>query len=369
MFRNNVAPRDNFKKKLEEKGLLWNDKYWTDDTYYSFTMREIEEIEKASEEVHQLFVQAGDYIIDNNLFYRFNIPEEFIPEIINTWNNDITGLNYGRFDFGYDGINPPKLFEYNCDTPTSLLEASVIQWDWKEEVFPDKDQFNNIHDELVKRYASLGVHNMHFAYADDNVGEDVITVSYHMDCAAEAGIEPNLININDIGWCNLTNRFVDLENSNIDNLFHLYPWEWIVNEQFGKNILKNTQTDWYEPIWKMIWSNKAILPILWEMFPDHPNLLASSFDPIVGEHVTKPILSREGANVTINSFEGTVSSDGEYDDGNIIYQKLYKLPKFGTKYPVIGSWCIDGYSVGMGIREDGLITGNTACFVPHIIEG
>jgi glutathionylspermidine synthase len=35
---------------------------------------------------------------------------------------------YGRFDLAYRGDGPPKLLEYNADTPTALFEAAVVQW-------------------------------------------------------------------------------------------------------------------------------------------------------------------------------------------------------------------------------------------------
>ena len=36
---------------------------------------------------------------------------------------------YGRFDLRYDGQGPAKLLEYNADTPTSLFETAVFQWE------------------------------------------------------------------------------------------------------------------------------------------------------------------------------------------------------------------------------------------------
>jgi glutathionylspermidine synthase len=62
-------------------------------------------------------------------------------------------------------------------------------------------------------------------------------------------------------------------------------------------------------------------------------------------------------------------SAGDYGAEGFVYQALYDLPGSGTQRPVIGAWMVDGAPAGMGIREDGLITGNTARFVPHIVEG
>ena len=62
------------------------------------------------------------------------------------------------------------------------------------------------------------------------------------------------------------------------SVFKLYPWEWMVHEEFADAALarmgdEQGQTVWIEPIWKMMWSNKGILPVLWRLYPDHPNLL------------------------------------------------------------------------------------------------
>ena len=52
-----------------------------------------------------------------------------------------------------------------------------------------------------------------------------------------------------------------------------------------------------------------------------------------------------------------------------IYQQFYPLPDFNGRRPVIGSWMVNGYACGIGIREDdSLVTGNLSRFVPHIIN-
>jgi glutathionylspermidine synthase len=122
--------------------------------------------------------------------------------------------------------------------------------------------------------------------------------------------------------------------------------------------------DWIEPVWKM---NKAILPVLWELFPDHPNLLPCFFEPHGSSYARKPLLAREGSNITVVKDSKTVAGiEGVYGDGGYVYQGIYELPYPGGNRPVIGSWIVDGQSAGMGIREDGLIAGNTARFVPHV---
>ena len=376
MIRRGVAPRADWRQRVEEQGLIWHSAsgatYWNESAYYSFSLREIEEIEAATLELYGMFVAAGQYVVDKQLFGRFAIPEWCWPLITQAWNAEPPALNYGRFDLGYDGAGPPKLFEFNCDTPTSLLEAAVIQWTWKEDVFPRSDQFTSLHDKLVAKWRDIAPclppGGIHFTHGLETTGEDAITTAYLMDTAREAGLAVDAVLMRDIGRTS-DGRYVDLQNREMRTVYKLYPWEWMVKEPFGRTLAENDRTLWIEPIWKMIWSNKAILPILWDIYPRHPNLLWASFDQVAADdYVRKPILGREGSNVEI--FVGgrpAAQRDGAYGASPTIYQGLYRLPEFDGNRPVIGSWIVDGAVAGMGIREDGLITGNLSRFVPHII--
>jgi glutathionylspermidine synthase len=381
MERHPVAPRADWKATVEGQGLIWHSEgdnpYWDESAYYSFTLAEIEMIEAATEAVYGLFLEAGDKIVGSSeLMELFGIPDFCHRAIKAAWKEEPPSLNYGRFDFGYDGTGEPKLFEFNCDTPTSMLEAGVIQWEWKEELFPDLDQFNSLHEKLIGRWAELRPRlfgqRVWFTHMADPSHEDTITTTYMRDLAAQAGLETHAVVIDDIG-IDAGGRILDHEDRVITAIFKLYPWEWIVGEAYGPDIVRHLpHTAWIEPIWKMIWSNKAILQILWNMFPNHPNLLAASVrqERIGGTYVAKPFLAREGANIEIVEHGQTVArSPGEYRHGLTMYQELYPLRDFGNGYPVLGSWIVDGEAAGMGIREDELITGNRARFVPHVIRG
>jgi glutathionylspermidine synthase len=129
-------------------------------------------------------------------------------------------------------------------------------------------------------------------------------------------------------------------------------------------------TIWLEPIWKMLWSNKGILALLHTFAPECPYLLPANLGaPPSGAYVKKPLLSREGANVTtVRNGEVLASTGGEYGAEGYVYQEFLELPEVEGTRPVIGSWVVDGEPAGLGIREDGLITGNVARFVPHIVE-
>lgn len=267
------------------------------------------------------------------------------------------------------------MLEFNADTPTSLYEAGIVQWFWLQDFDKNKDQFNSIHEKLIGYWKYLKVYlqpgKLHFACLKETL-EDLTNTEYIRDCAIQAGIDTKLVFIDDIGWDETAKRFVDMEDESIRNIFKLYPWEWLATEQFGKNILEDcNNTFWIEPSWKMILSNKAILPILWELNPDCEYLLPAYFDENgMKDYVKKPILSREGANIEMVKHYGTIEkTSGEYGEEGFIYQQLFELPNFDDNYPVIGSWIIGQEAAGIGIREaKNLITDNKSRFVPHMIS-
>ena len=268
-----------------------------------------------------------------------------------------------------------KMLEFNADTPTSLYEAGIVQWFWLQDFDKNKDQFNSIHEKLIAYWKYLKVYlqpgKLHFTCLKETL-EDLTNTEYMRDCAAQAGLDTKLVFIDDIGWDENAKQFVDMEDESIRNIFKLYPWEWLAAEEFGKNILEDTnQIFWIEPSWKMILSNKAILPILWELNPDCEYLLPAYFEENgMKNYVKKPILSREGANIEMVKHYGTIEkTDGEYGEEGFVYQQLFELPEFDNNYPVIGSWIIGQDAAGIGIREaNNLITDNKSRFVPHLIS-
>jgi glutathionylspermidine synthase len=376
MQRITTSPRNNWQKTLETLGFGFHTSdvpYWDESAYYNFELSEIELIEKATAELWDLCLGAVQHVIDNKLYHLFHIPENYIPYVEKTWNEDHPAI-YGRFDLCYKN-GKLKMLEFNADTPTSLYEAGIVQWFWLQDFDKSKDQFNSIHEKLIAywKYLKVYLHSgkLHFTCLKDTL-EDLTNTEYMRDCALQGGLDTKLVFIDDIGWDSTGKQFVDMENEVIKNIFKLYPWEWLAADQFGNNILEDVnQTFWIEPSWKMILSNKAILPILWQLYPDCEYLLPAFFeDNGLKDYVKKPILSREGANIELVKHYGTIEkSTGEYGSEGFIYQQLFELPEFDGNYPVIGSWIIGQETAGMGVREaKGLITDNKSRFVPHLIQ-
>lgn len=375
MERINFNSRKNWQKRIEEQGFLFNDgeTYWKEDTAYRFTESEILSVEKATNEIFEMCCEAVEYVIKNELYSRFAIDPQFGELIKWSWYEDQPSL-YGRMDLAYNN-GQIKLLEFNADTPTALLESSVIQWYWLQDVKPDADQFNSIHERLRKHFQIIrewrDSNRLHFCCVDENL-EDLMTVKYLEDVATQAGFDTHFLYMEQLGFDDKYGTFVDDNGEEISTIFKLYPYEWMLGEEFGQELIPTRDKCWWiEPAWKMLLSNKMILCILHELFPNSPYILpCTTSKPLTGEYVRKPLLSREGANVTIVK-NGTVleKTEGEYGEEGYVYQQYSALPEFEGNHPVIGSWIIGGEAAGMGIREsDGLITGNASRFVPHYFE-
>ena len=377
MQRYTTKPRNNWQQAVEKIGFGFhtgNVPYWDESVYYTFEMSEILQLENATAELWEMCLEAVQYVIDNKLYHHFQIPDYIIPEIEKSWNEDHPAI-YGRFDLCYkDG--QIKMLEFNADTPTSLFEAGVVQWYWLQDFDAGKDQFNSIHDKLVAYWSFLKDYlyrePLYFACVKRSL-EDLTTTEYLRDCAIQGGLDTRFIFIDEIGWDSDREVFADMDGVAIKNIFKLYPWEMMADEAFGKNIiLDKSNALWIEPAWKMLLSSKAILPILWRLFPSHKFLLESSFDkPFYGSYVEKPIWSREGSNIIMyENGQKTQETRGDYGGKKTMFQSMFSLPEHDGKYPVIGSWVIGQEAAGLGIREsDSLITSNTSRFVPHLISG
>jgi glutathionylspermidine synthase len=376
--------RDDWRTTAEQTGFdfhtIGGERYWDERACYCFTLEEIErQIEAPTVEIEAMCLElVGRAIDDEHDLRRLKIPEAFWPLISESWHRDDASL-YGRLDLSFDGHGPAKLLEYNADTPTSIFEAAVFQWTWLEQaierrIIPaDADQFNSIHESLIEGWKKFGKgHLLHLAGTIESA-EDAGTLAYLEDTAQQAGLATSLIDITEIGWRE-DSSFVDPDNRSIALMFKLYPWEWMFHDAFGAR-LASASTRWIEPPWKALLSNKGILPLLWEMFPGHPNLLPAYFedDPKVaalgGSFVRKPLYSREGANVALISDGATiVELDGPYGAEGFVRQALAPLPNFSGQYPVLGSWLVDHTPCGLSIREDANpVTGNSSRFLPHAI--
>jgi glutathionylspermidine synthase len=395
-----VPVRDNWKARVEAEGMLWHSApgltYWHEGVAYRFTEAEVETIHDATEACHQMALAAAGAIIEGGELANYGYGADAIKLIERSWHTRERDI-YGRIDFAFDGVNPPKMLEYNADTPTSLLEGAVIQWSWLTDTSGPEatNQYNDIHRALVERMRALkaerdagllGVRQrgapLHVACVFPH-DEDTGTVAYIESVAREAGLEVCFVPMDQIGFSEVEGgTFLDQNDVPIRLLFKLYPWDWLLADDYGPSLTQAVLTHTirlFEPAWKMLLANKLLMTKMWEMYPDSPYLLETrrsdeAFRASGRGFVRKPALGREGQNVSVfaaGDRAHTAQTDGNYADNDFVSQAfadLFRDPASGA-YALIGSWVIGGEAVGMGIREsDHLITDDRSRFVPHLFR-
>lgn len=393
MERRTITPRPDWQRTVEEQGLIYPltrhpdgslRPYWDESAYYVFSLPEVEALEETVAELHAMCLAAAGHLVERGRLADLGITDPAVAAAVTeSWHRraELPSF-YGRFDLRYDGTGPAKLLEYNADTPTSLVEAASPQWFWMEDRFPGADQWNSLHERLVESWRRQSAllppgSPLHFAHsAADELGEDLMTVAYLKETAEQAGLETDWLAMEEIGWDTLSGRFVDNRLRFIRALFKLYPWEWLTTDAFGGHVLDTLDngggtgsTLWIEPAWKMLLSNKALLAVLWELYPGHPSLLPAYLDgprelAATTGYAAKPLLGREGEGVTLHPPGAPPAVRPE----PCCYQGLAPLPAFDGNHVVLGAWVIDGEPAGLGIRESsGPVTDGYARFLPHVI--
>ena len=433
--RHSCTPRYDWENLIAQDGVVYSKtdtaeggsfSYWVEDAYYRVTEPDTDYLAAVCNDLTAMLIEAGDHVIECDLFHKLGIPEFAIPAITKTWEDDDPAYHwpslYGRMDLRWGNepslvardptLADAKLLEYNADTPTCFPESTGAQWNWLiGHPALRGDQWNNAYEALVmawKRNLDIfqarrrrKVGTIHFVHtADEPSGEDRMNTALVAAAAEQAGHRVKMQYIENVklevanGRFALLNhsaaapmgRFLDEDGTPIELVFKLYPWEWMLHEEFGKtalwDMLQPDGTTWVEPPYKLLWSNKGILPILWELFKDDPvrsrYLLPAYFE---GEEppgfrdncVRKPLFGREGGNVSIiRNGQVIVANDGGYGSEGYILQEFAELPVFdgagGPYHALTGVWMIDNEAAGLCFRESrGPITDNLSYFVPHAI--
>jgi len=395
MWRHASRPREDWKRVVTEQGLIFpvTDKpdgtqaaYWNEEAWYEVTLEEVEALEAATEELWAMCIEAAAHMAQTMTDERLGLPAGTLDLVRRSIRAGDPAI-YARFDLVNGADGTIKMLEVNGDTPTGLVETGVVQWRWLEDMIPDLDQWNSVHDRLVARWAelrrtgALEGDDVHFVYhlgsGDDyDDGEMEMTVTYLMDTAIQAGLRVMSHPITEVGWNPVDREFRDAHDQPMGNVFKLYPWEDMLGEEFGRHLLDGAEArplHWFEPAWKVLLSTKAILPVLWELNPGHRLLLPAYFDEPgdLADWVKKPLHGREGDHVRIHLADGgpDLEMPGVYGEEGYVYQGYAPLPVFMGNYVVLGSWVVGGEAAGMLVREsDGMVTDYFSRVVPHAIS-
>lgn len=377
---------------LEELGFAWHTdedgSRYVSDEIVKISQNEAEAYYEAINEIYDMYAEAAQHVIDNNLFFELGIPFNLVDAIKKSWESDVHWHIYGRFDVagGLDG-KPIKLIEFNADTPTALFETALLQWALLKHNGMDEDkQFNNVYDAISQNFKRLitlfddtelfderydGWKILFSSIASNE--EEETTTRLLQQIATDAGFETGFEYLQDVKFDE--NGIFDREGNQYEYWFKLYPWEDIAIDEpelatMLTNIMNNQQAIILNPAYTLLFQSKGMLKILCDLFPDSPYLLKTSFEPLKGiKYVQKSVFGREGANVEIVDRDGTVleKNDGPYGNYKKVYQEYveFNRDEKGAKYQAGVFFAYE--ACGVSFRKGSEIMNNMSKFVGHAI--
>ncbi len=381
------------KHYLEELGFVWHtdsdESSYIADQLVIISEKEAEAYYEAGNRLYEMFIEAGEHIIKNNLFHEIGIPFNLVELIKASWESEVHWHLYGRFDLAGGIDNQPiKLLEFNADTPTALFETAIIQWAiLKKNGFNEEGQFNGLYEALIDNFKRLvTLEESIDAFEEQYEGwkflftsikgntEEEQTVRLLQHIATEAGYETQFAYIDEIEFGGETG--IVYEGETYELWFKLIPWEDIALEEpdlamILKEIILNQKAIIFNPAYTLMFQSKGILKILWDLFPNDPLLLETSFEPLKNQkQVAKPIFGREGGSVSILDTDGSTQTakEGDYANHKMVYQAYTKLPTDteGSSYQAGLFYVYE--SCALGFRKGGLILDNMSKFVGHIVR-
>lgn len=377
---------------LDELGFTWHtdsdgSKYVSDELV-EISADEAERFYEAGNELYDMFVEAAEHVIENDLFFDLGIPFNLVDSIKKSWENDVHWHVYGRFDLaGGIDAKPIKLIEFNADTPTSLFETALLQWALlKNNEMDEESQFNNLYEAISNNFKRLITLDEDLELFDERYDgwkvlfssvagndEEEATTKLLQQMATDAGFNTGFEYLENVHFDE--NGIFDANDNKYEYWFKLFPWEDIAHDEPElattlTNIMDNQEAIIINPAYTLLFQSKGIMKILCDLFPDSPYLLQTSYEPLEGiKQVEKCVFGREGANTKIINTNGDIleQTDGPYDNYKKVYQEYVEFPKDvkGAKYQAGVFFAYE--ACGMSFRKGSEIMDNMSKFVGHVI--
>ena len=325
--------------------------------YFVISESAHEELKRATNELHAMFMHATEYVLsDDTLLERFNIPRVLWPRIHQSWNNRRNEMVTGRFDFALSSKGL-KVYEYNCDSASCHMDAGKVQGRWAEHFGCDvgDDPGEHLLEDLVEAWKDSEVDGVLHIMIDRDP-EEMYHALYMKQALDAAGIENKLIEgISGLAWTD-SGEIVDRDAVPIRWVWKTWAWETALDQIRAEceddeermrsyrpgekrdapprlvDVLLRPEVMVFEPLWTLIPSNKAILPILWKLFTNQRYLLKTGYeltdDIRKRGYAQKPIVGRWGSNISLvdENDEVLEATSGRFERGNQIYQELFPLP-------------------------------------------
>lgn len=373
----------NEKDPLQKAYVAANGHFINQDPYQYFTISESAEQEliKATNELHLMYLHATDKVMkDDNLLALFDIPKILWPRLRLSWQRRRHHMITGRMDFCMDerGL---KVYEYNADSASCHTEGGLILEQWLKQGYygTGHNPAEGLLDELAGAWkhsrARPFVHIMQDKDLEENYHAKFIQRSL-----TQAGFESKILfGLDELRW-DAAGQLIDADGRLVNCVWKTWAWETAIeqvrevsadeyaavpirtghpqNEVRLIDVLLRPEVLVFEPLWTVIPGNKAILPVLWSLFPHHRYLLDTDF--VVNDelaktgYAVKPISGRCGNNIDLIGPQDEVldQTSGQFVDRKNIYQQLWCLPKVDGKYIQVCTFTVGGNYGGTCLRGD-----------------
>jgi len=345
--------------------------------YFSISTTAQKRLDSATDELHGLFMHATDYVLNHpELLAKFSLPDAILPKLRQSWDNRLNQLITSRFDFSMSekGL---KVYEYNCDSASCYMEAGKVQGKWAKHLGLNhgRDNAENLFKRLVNAWRKSDAKGIIHVLQDDDQEEDYHAL-FMQSAIQAAGYESvRIVGLRSLTWGE-DQQILDANKNPIRWVWKTWAWETALDQLREddansvdlalngeitrpprlSDVLLNDSIMIYEPMWTLIPSNKAILPVLWSLFPNHPLLLNTSFE-LSDElretgYVVKPIVGRCGENIQLVGQDNQVLADkgGQFASQEQVFQQLFPLPKIDDYYVQVSTFTAAGHYAGSGIR-------------------
>lgn len=358
------------------------------------------DLKRSTNELHALFLHATDYVLQHEeILEKFNLPRVLWKRIKQSWDNRRNEMITGRFDFCMhdQGL---KVYEYNCDSASCYMECGKIQDKWAEhfDVTEGRSAGNKLYKELVEAWRNSSVKGVLHILQDKDL-EETYHALFMKEAIEQAGIRCKVLkDFDTLSW-NAQGQIIDDEGIEVRWVWKTWAWETALDQlreeceqddarmdsyEFDQvrtgnprlvDVLLRSEVVVFEPLWTLIPSNKAILAVLWMLFPDHPFLLNTQFS-LTEElrqkgFAEKPIAGRCGHNISLVDKDTVLeATGGKFGKQDLIYQELCMLPQMNGLNMQLCSFTVEGSYAGACMRTDSsvLITKDSDLLPMRIIE-
>lgn len=364
-----LPERADWQERFEKFGFAYHSydgSYWHDDLGVSLTQRQWDDFGRACEEIHQLGLDIVSETVRTGDFAPWKLTDIAASLVTESWRRADPSV-YGRFDLTLDAHGIPKIYEYNGDTPTSIMEASWAQTDWANaRGLQSSCRLAELMPSAFAQLTALGATSLPIAGMSTSV-EDTSNLFPMVQWARQAGLDASWVPIESMQY-HFDQNMHGFDGIAHEWIFKLYPWEFLCVE--NAQYLPASRTRFVEPAWKLLLSSKAFLAEAWRRAPGHPNLLAcyhagavagSEGPGLEQGYAKKPLYSREGSNVTLVDANGSLIQKeiGPYGREGYVVQAYCPMPEPepGKRF-TLGGWISAGRFAGTCARftDDHVVT-------------